>query len=163
MCKILLTGLALLAQACGHTESITASGEYVEASLEAIVSDFDSRYCQDGQCATVNSITVGDVRATYPSAGPGAVGVCTEGTKKATRHGTTYLVSYKVIILDEGFWYAAAQLQKTTLLFHELGHCKLGLAHTQSGVMSPLLQYYRTDKEMYSEADRAFNQKGNKQ
>jgi len=48
-----------------------------------------------------------------------------------------YCVSSFGILLNETKWKDMGEYQKRELVFHELGHCVLGLEHTSLGLMAP--------------------------
>lgn len=53
---------------------------------------------------------------------------------------TLYSNGAKVIQIDSGYWVSASQEQRKQLVYHELGHCAMGLGHTpgyiSGGVMN---------------------------
>lgn len=43
----------------------------------------------------------------------------------------------KEILIDEPYWNSANDRQRAYIVYHELGHCVLGLAHSARGLMNP--------------------------
>lgn len=43
------------------------------------------------------------------------------------------------ILINENRWHSMSLMEKRELMFHELGHCTLGLEHTESGLMAPVM------------------------
>lgn len=55
--------------------------------------------------------------------------------------------SYYEVLLNDYFWsYPTYDYYKLTLLYHELGHAILGLAHTEVGIMAPNIPFVDYDE-----------------
>ena len=59
---------------------------------------------------------------------------------------TFYIGGYKEISVDPEYWSLANDMQRTSLLFHELGHCDLGRMHESGdlsdGTKKSIMNYY---------------------
>jgi hypothetical protein len=43
------------------------------------------------------------------------------------------------ILLNENMWPMLSKMERKELMFHELGHCVLGLEHSKEGMMAPVM------------------------
>lgn len=42
-----------------------------------------------------------------------------------------------IVVVDRKTWFALSNERRKALVFHELGHCMLGLPHSPNGMMAP--------------------------
>lgn len=58
------------------------------------------------------------------------------------------------ILINENGWHSYEEYERKELIFHELGHCALGLQHTENGLMTPKMH---TEQEIKKNWDAWLN------
>ena len=112
----------LLLISCGHVHDHVETEEYlgngvIDTELTTLVSDFEQRY----SVKAPNHMSIRIVDSLYQISNPNVDGVCW------TRAGVPELIEIRRERWDE-----LSNGGQEQLLFHELGHCLLGLDHRNS-------------------------------
>jgi len=88
------------------------------------LANFETEYLEFYQEAIKRNCMVFPVNAYFSRLEPGIAGYCIPGFG---------------ILFNEDRWAAFGPYQRKELVFHELGHCVLGLEHKEPGLMSPVM------------------------
>lgn len=125
---LILSGLVLLTTACA--QPVSRLGEF-----EPYVRRFEQHAKDRGRPLTVTNLIV-EYGKTFP---PAAVASC-------------YALPFKTprIAVNEAEWRSIDEACREIYIFHELGHCLLYLAHTDSeGNRKDLMNYNTVDCDSY--------------
>lgn len=118
--------LAALISSCGplmpKSDNVKTPGQNtrLHQSSNPVFSSYVSAFEQEGRVhLNDNNFTAGDVPINF-------------GDTKNTNYDAvcnTYSDSSKEILVDQNWWNSTNETQREIIIFHELGHCRLGRDH----------------------------------
>jgi hypothetical protein len=133
MCLITLLLFATTISSCGlpfASDLVRKKGAAetrLHSSTDPALVSYVTKFEQQAQAAFGNSaFTVGDIPVNFGD------------TENSLFQGVcfTYANGQSEIIIRKGFWDSANESLRESLLFHELGHCRLGREHDNAVVAS---------------------------
>lgn len=95
-------------------------------NLEPTVQEHLSSYFEDKLIHTGHNIAYHDIAITFEPLRGNEIGVCEYWA------GSRNL---RTIKLDPSWWFNASYSMREQLVYHEMGHCDLGLDHNSDGIM----------------------------
>lgn len=120
--------LLILTSACGVQNKESASQGSIDSRAEKYVETFVSYGTKLGSSLDTYSLTVSFSESMPQSTNGGQViGYCQR-----------YSNGQKTVVLKESYWNSASVSDREQLIFHELGHCLLGLTHNDTVESAPL-------------------------
>jgi hypothetical protein len=141
--------LCVLFTGCGSAQvDLKEQPEHVDVELTPYVDSFRARYCKQTRCSRVESIRLGNVQGYVDD--NQVVGICNVQRRWGRRVAQT--------VIDPVYWSTIGELEKTVLIWHELGHCYLNMEyHNPDGFMGEFILNVKSEQELIKEADKAFN------
>jgi hypothetical protein len=125
-CRLALATLLLaVAPGCAKSADEHTAAVQIDPAAAQYVARFEESAASYGRAVTVTDLVVefGEVEA-VPGESGGARGVCSAATGQTP-----------VVTLSREAWDRSSDAEREELVFHELGHCLLGLTH-EAGINS---------------------------
>lgn len=121
MKKIALALIAVMTVGCAD-QFKTKTSPYINDSLRPYLNTFLTKAIENGVALDISQLSMQFSESMPASTVPNAstIGYCSRGPDTAS------------VMIKESYWKTAGVSEREELVFHELGHCLLGLQHDNS-------------------------------